>query len=373
MYGAVLPNGTVLVQADDRLTRHQITQPCQPSLFRGGNPPSRPPPIRNKPTAPSNGFFRSISAMQSAIHISPTTSAKDPANDTIRDYDNLFRIFYNYAPALDAVDITEAYIQCKSLLSLADVYDALDVVGPRIDHHLLQFQSRLWKQIAKYPPSYLKLGYLARSKVIFAEALVHVVGQWPVGSAQLCSMPDSVVELIEDKVDDLEDLKAKIEGRLFRLTLTTRGGERVTPTNAYLEWTVVSLFRQWLAENMSPPVVVVSSKVPVAIEAARPLAPLASSSPATVTQGKVFGVIGAGGGAYLGHDELKRFQKLKPEDYNRENLRRFERRMEELKGLAKEVVRPLMRNFLELEVGREGGGVGYLTCTRVEEVDFPWY
>ena len=74
----------------------------------------------------------------------------------------------------------------------------------------------------------------------------------------------------------------------------------------------------------------------------------------------------------MGHDECKRFLRLNPDNYNRENLRRFERRVEELKNLAKDAVKPLMRNFLELEMGREGGGLPYLSCTRVEPHDFPW-
>ena len=306
--------------------------------------------------------------MQSAIHIPQSNVPINPDNQIIRDYDNLFRIFYNYPPALDGINITEAYVQCKSLLNLADMYDALEVVGPRIDHHLLQFQSRLWKQIAKYPPSYLKLGYLARSKVIFAEALVHVVGQWPAGSAQLRNIPDSVLELIEDKVDELEDLKAKIEGRLFRLTLTTHRGERITPSNAYLEWTVVSLFRHWLADNTTPPPPpITKTPNPDSRTAALP------SPPPVVNTGRIYRLLGQGGPAYLGHEELKRFQKLKPEDYSRENLKKLERKMDEVKGLAKEIVKPLMRNYLELDLGRDGGGLGYLTCTRLEEADFPWY
>ncbi|RJE21615.1 hypothetical protein PHISCL_06050 [Aspergillus sclerotialis] len=88
----------------------------------------------------------------------------------IRDYENLFRLFYNYPPIVNSVNIATAYSECKALLALADMYDALPVTGPRVDHHLLGFGSRLFKQIAKYPPSYLKLGYLARSRVIFSEA-----------------------------------------------------------------------------------------------------------------------------------------------------------------------------------------------------------
>ncbi|KAH0542770.1 hypothetical protein FGG08_002818 [Glutinoglossum americanum] len=342
----------------------------------GGNSTPRPPPVRSRPAAPQNGFFRSM-ANFSALHIPHSSNPpNDPANDILRDYDNLFRIFYNYTPALDALNIAAAYVQCKSLLMLADMYDALEVVGPRVDHHLLQFQSRLWKQIAKYPPSYLKLGYMARSKVIFKEALVHVVGQWPKDLQHLRNqLPEQVLDVIEDKVEELEDMKAKIEGRLFRLTLTTSRGERVTPTNSYLDWTAVSLFRQWLAENTTPPSPPPAQpQTPNNTNTNHPTTPRTTAAPLPTpppNTGRIYRLLGLGGSAYLPHEELKRFLKIRPDDYSRDNLRRFERRVEELKALAREQVRPLMRNTLELEVGG-GGGVGYLTCTRVGERDYPW-
>ena len=306
-----------------------------------------------------------ISALQSATHLVKSKPQGSPDGDIIRDYDNLFRIFYNYPPYLDAVSIAEAYIQCKSLLTLADMYDALEVVGPRIDHHLLQFQGKLWKQIAKYPPSYLKLGYLARSKVIFGEALVHVVGQWPSGSSQLKhSVPETVLELIDDKVDELAERKLKAEAKLFRISLTTPRGDRVTPNNAYTDWLALSLFRQWLADNTS------SSSQPVpSISGSNRSQP---SQPMPLSSGSLYRRLGVGGSTYLNHDECKRFIRLKPEDNSREVLKKFERKMDEIKGLAKEIVRPLMRNYLELDVGKDGGSLGYLTCTRVDDEDYPW-
>lgn len=314
----------------------------------------------------------------SAIHLPHVHATGEVENDTLRDYDNLFRIFYNYPPTLDPLNIANAYVQCKSLLNLADMYDALEVVGPRVDHHLLQFQGRLWKQIAKYPSSYLKMGYLARSRVIFAEALVHVVGQWPSGANHLRSqVPEAVMDVIEDKVEELEDLKGRIEGRLFRLTLVTARGERVTPSNSYLAWTAVSLFRQWLAENTTPPPPPPPPPNhkhhprPGDGRAQAPLPP-PPPPPPPANLGRVYRLLGTGGSSYLGRDELKRFMKLRPEDYSRENLKRFEQRMDEIKELAKEMVRPLMRNSLELELGADGGPLGYLTCTQVEDRDFPW-
>lgn len=394
--------------------------PSSNSMFGGDFTPASP--TITKPSAPHTGFFRSmanLAGMQSALHLPRTSAVEEaPVDPIIRDYDNLFRIFYNYPPILNTVNIATAYAECKSLLALADMYDALPVTGPRVDHHLLGFSSRLFKQIAKYPPSYLKLGYLARSRVIFSEALIHVVGQWPAAlphlrNASYSPIPDSVLDLIEDKVEDLEDAKARVEAKLFRLTLTTSRGERVSPSNAYLDWLAVSLFRQWLVENMTPPPAPILKNSPRNVNNAandtnnnsnnnndnnnsssqsqdqNPAAtrPTISTTP-PFYPGRVYRLIGSSSTqAYLPHDELKRFLKLHPTSsssdslYSRENLKRFERKMDEIKRLAREIVKPLMRNFLELDLGGgSGGGVGdgtlgglpYLTCTRVEDEDLPW-
>ncbi|KAL1969587.1 hypothetical protein VTN77DRAFT_8140 [Rasamsonia byssochlamydoides] len=384
--------------------------PSSVSIFGGADSSHPPPTPTTKPSTPRTGFFRSVAhlaGMQSALHLPPSGVVKEAQMDPlIRDYDNLFRIFYNYPPVLNSVNIAAAYAECKSLLILADMYDALPVVGPRVDHHLLRFSSRLFKQIAKYPPSYLKLGYLARSRVIFSEALIHVVGQWPAALPHLRNgsfspLPQAVFDLIEDKVEDLEDLKARVEAKLFRLTLTTSRGERVSPSNAYLDWLAVSLFRQWLVENTTPPPAPILKNSPQRNPASgsnghpqQDNGAPQSSAALPVPSGRVYRLIGSSSTqAYLPHDELKRFLKLHPTPssseslYSRENLKRFERKMDEIKRLAREIVKPLMRNFLELDLkgsdnrgGSGGCGVGdgglgglpYLTCTRVEESDFPW-
>ena len=357
----------------------------------------KPPPVRNKPPSSNPSFFRSVANL-SLSHAPSAPAISQADQDLLNDYDNLFRIFYNYSPALDPIDIAVAYLQCKSLLNLADSYDALEVVGPRIDHHLLQFQSRLWKQVAKYPSSYLKLGYLAQSKSIFQEALIHVVGAWPAGERHIRhQLPRSVLDLIEDKVEDMEDMVGKIEGRLFRLTLTNSRGERVTPQNSYLDWLAVSLFRQWLAECTSTPP---TPPLPRSKSAAHPHTHSHSSShtrtsstanpptssasapaydpalpplPTRPSLGRIFRILGSPSSStqYLNREECKRFLKLSPELYNRESLKKFEKRLEELKTMAREICRPLMRSAL---LGGEGvaGSVTYLTCTRVGPGDWVW-
>jgi hypothetical protein len=308
----------------------------------------------------------------------------------VQDYDNLFRIFYNYPPLIDGVNVADAYVQCKRLLNLADLYDSLAVVGPRVDHHLLQFQARLWKQVAKYPVSYLRLGYLARSKVIFQEALVHVVGQWPVGERSLrASLPESVIDLIEDKVDDLEYTVSRVERRLFRLTLLNSKGDRVSPSSNYLDWLVVSFFRQWVADNTTPP----PPPDPTSFRRrtssrergnntlhVSSAAYTAASLPGLGVVGRAYRIMAGRPTGYLPHSTCKEFLKLTPDIYSRDNLRRFERRLDELKAMAKEIVSPLMGSNLELDLAASGSGNGkvpsdgirYLTCTTVGQRDLPW-
>jgi hypothetical protein len=214
-------------------------------------------------------------------------------------------------------------------------------------------------------------------------------------------IPDSVLELVEDKADELEELKARIEAKLFRLTLTTSRGERVTPTNDYLGWLAMSLFRQWLAENTTPPPAPILKNTSHASSRPQPMDqannaghtrtasgetashPSTRSQAAPVNSGRVYRLLGSTHSqSYLPHDDLKRFLKLSPSSsgsssssgiYSRDNLRRFERKIDEVKNLARDVVKPLTRNCLELDLKAEaGGGLPYLTCVKIEEEDLPW-
>lgn len=326
-----------------------------------------PPILANstKPALPSASFFRNLSSNgSSSVRTQPVEQSEHA--DVLTAYDNLFLSFYNHAPLLSTDNIATAYVDSKLLISIASLYGAIDATGPRIDYHLLQFGSRLWKQIAKYPPSYLKLGYLARSRAIFSEALVHVVGAWPAGQAQLRrgipGVEDAVVELIEDKVDELEEVKLRTGVKLFRINLTTGRGERVSPSNAYVDWLALSLFRQWVADSTA------SAQTGILKDNVSRESGGRSQSATPVKFVKAYRLMAEGGQAYLNHDDCKRFLKLRPEDYSRDNLRRFERRIEEMKNLARDAVRPLTRNSLQLDMSQ--GQLPYLTCVRCEDRDF---
>ncbi|KAG6287853.1 hypothetical protein E4U46_003783 [Claviceps purpurea] len=318
----------------------------------------------------------------------------------LQDYDNLFRIFYNYRPMLDNANVYNAYIGCNLALSLADRYDALPVVRPCVEHHLLQFQSRLWRQIARSAlgcpnldymarskVSYLvrsargclELGYLAHSKVIFKEALIHIVGKWYLSQQRPdLDVPEFVLDIAEDKVYELQEKVSRVEGQLFRLSLTTEKGEPVRPANDYMDWLVVSLFREWLADKTKPQIRPAlnnesgsdngnhsddnNETLPPNYSICRAYRDLGSDSPS----------------AFLGHKECEAFLALNAQLYTPENLDRFKKRMADLKALARDLVRPLLHNNLELDVASPDlseetlDKPHYFTCTTVEDDDIPW-
>lgn len=365
--------GKASAQGEDALP---VLVQCDPLA-----PAGQPPPASSLGNKPYQSSFRNLSLTHintSATAASHTSGANDSAteverqrqrdDDLIIAYDNLFRAVYNHTPRLDTTTLATAYVECKTLLSLASLYSALPAAGPRVDHHLLRFQGRLWRQIAKYPPSYLKLGHLARSRAIFNEALIHVVGAWPAHAGQLKrgQIDNVLLDLILDKVDELADLRQKIEAKLFRLSLTTSRGERVSPTSNWSDWLAVSLFRQFLTEESTPP--------PSSILKDRQPERQAEGADAKAI-GRLFRLLNRGGEAYLSHEDVKKFVKLSglsSSGYSsRETVRRFERRVDELKNLARDAVKPLARSLLELEESRVAE-LPYLTCTKMSDRDWDY-
>ncbi|KAG5948488.1 hypothetical protein E4U60_001636 [Claviceps pazoutovae] len=313
----------------------------------------------------------------------------------LRNYDNLFRIFYNCRPMLDNADVFFAYIECKFVLMLADQYDALAVVRPCVEHHLLQFQSKLWRKIARCSQGFLELGYLARIKVIFKEALIHTVGIW-----HLCipekpdlDLPDFVLDIAEDKVYQLQEKVSRVEGQLFRLSLTTEQGEPVRPANDYLGWLVVSLFRQWLADKTKPriwPACNNNESESDERESDESESDERESDKSHHSDEKnvmippidiynVYGKLGSDSpSAFLDHNDCEAFLALHPQLHTAENLVRFERRMGDLKAMARDLVRPLLHNSLELDVTSPDISKEtfdkpfYFTCTTVEDDEILW-
>ncbi|CCE27359.1 uncharacterized protein CPUR_00833 [Claviceps purpurea 20.1] len=329
---------------------------------------------------PEDGPPATLNSAQRAFDANPDMRNMLLSGDKflLRNYDNLFRIFYHYRPILKDVDAIGAYIEWKYFLKLADLYDALAVVSPCVEYHLLQSQSKLWKHVVKSAGCYLALSYTIRSKVIFKEALINVVGDWFLSQGRpYLKVPDFIYDIAENKVHELQEKVSRVESQLFRLNLTTAWGERVGPANDYMGWLAVCLFRQWLADHTKAQTEPacnnetesdndhhseVNHFVPPTFDLCRAYRILGSDNPSD----------------FLDHKDCEAFLALIPQLYTPENLVRFKQRMADLKALARDLVRPLLHNSLELDLTKFNDPSEildkplYFTCTTVEDDDIPW-
>ncbi|KAG6088310.1 hypothetical protein E4U15_006371 [Claviceps sp. LM218 group G6] len=330
---------------------------------------------------PENGPPATLNGSQRAFDAEPRAREMLLRADKflLRNYDNLFRIFYNYRPMLIDTDVEIALDQCESLLRLADQYDALAVVRPYVEHHLLQFRSDLWESVAILARSYLPFSCMLRSKVIFKEALIHIVGHWYLFQKRpKFEMPDSVLDTAERKVHELEEKVRRVESQLFRLNLTTEQGEDVTPTNDYLGWLAVSLFRQWLAANTKLKIASARNSEGEGGTNHHRKDKNEYKTP-TFSICRIFRTLGSDSSStFLDHHDYEKFLALNPQLHTRENLVYFERRTADLKALARDLVYPLVFNNLELDADKFDAsgliphGLIYFTCSTIEDDELPW-
>ncbi|KAG5968980.1 hypothetical protein E4U57_002419 [Claviceps arundinis] len=359
------------------------SQSSSPSLAGPGSGGPAASHTTSSSLQPEDGPPATLNGSQRAFDARPTVQdiVRVANKVMLRNYDNLFRLFYNDRPMLEDTNVFLAYRQCLWLLDLADQYDALAVARPCVEHHLLQFQSRLWEEVARHSRGFLEFGYMTRSKVIFKEALIHTVGIWHLSQKiPDLDIPDFVLDIAEGKVHELQGNISRVEDQLFRLNLTTEQGQRVTASNDCLGWLVVSLFRQWLTDNTEAQIGPAynseseseSDDGHVSDEDSAAIQPNFGICQAYRTLGS------DSPSAFLDHNDCEEFLALNPQLYTPENLDRFEKRMADLKALARDVVRPLLHNSLELNV--DGPNISwealdkpvYFTCTTVEDEDIPW-
>ncbi|KAG5971470.1 hypothetical protein E4U58_007513 [Claviceps cyperi] len=163
-------------------------------------------------------------------------------------------------------------------------------------------------------------------------------------------VPDLAFDIAENKV---QETVSRMESQLFRLNLTTARGEHVDPAKDYMDWLAVCLFRQWLVDNIK------AQPGPAICQVYRDLG---SDSPS----------------AFLGHKECEAFLALNPQLYTPENLDCLQKRMTDLKARARDLVRPLLHNSLELDVAKFNDPSEildkplYFTCTTIDDDEIPW-
>jgi hypothetical protein len=284
---------------------------------------------------------------------------KDPTEDDIFEaYNNLFLTYYNKTPEIDTNNIQKALSQFELLLNVAAYYGSLPTVRLHINGILNQCGRELYKAILQNPPRWLFVSIYLESVTIFNEALIHIVGnypQWPWKTFPQSRLTPEILEVIKNKVDELQSLRAKVNESLFMSTLKVEGKE-VALGRANKEvldtWCTVQLWRDWFC---------------------RALNRTKASRPTKIIDAAMYRTIAKGGDVYLPLAGVKDWR----EEYDVMRLDCAKWKSEDLeedlaimKRYAQEQVKPLLENRSMLSVEEEG--IEYFTCTKVDNDELPW-
>ena len=280
-----------------------------------------------------------------------TVKPLEPVTECIVEaYNNLFLIFYNLPPILTTDDITFCLVECELLVQIAESFGSLPVVRPYLSDIFFQYRGELFKAISKDPPRWLKISVTLQSSVIFAEALIHIVGSypkwtWPTRADKLSA---NLLSLIAAKSRDLMAKRHKVHTELIMVTVRI-GKEPVQWTGdseEYETWFVVQMFRDWLCKKL-----------------------LDRREQDREYDGSYFRAIAKGGDAYLPFETVSRkLNRFKGGDYGSWAEVGNDLRM--VKEAAGKEVEELVKNNLMLDV--EAANIKYLTCTKVDNADYPW-
>jgi len=128
----------------------------------------------------------------------------DAETEMARSYDSLFRIIYHVPIAGYQTDG-----ECESLLEVADLYCSRSVVAARIEHRLLSSPD-IAQALAHRALEFLNLATKVRSRKLFKDAFIHLVGRWEAYSeVRDLDLPESIARLAKDE-------HSRVIDRIFR-------------------------------------------------------------------------------------------------------------------------------------------------------------
>lgn len=139
----------------------------------------------------------------------------------------MLRAFYHQPTQMARItDVCE-------LVALADQYSALEAIKPAVETRLYQQgQENLSSAIKLHPSIFLQIAYKIRSQIIFKEAFIHCVGQYPLIKNHLYS---PFLDPIHAEYQRLKDLRAKANEKILSFGLRKNLATATTVITAVCE------------------------------------------------------------------------------------------------------------------------------------------
>ncbi|KAH8815565.1 hypothetical protein F5884DRAFT_895439 [Xylogone sp. PMI_703] len=274
-------------------------------------------------------------------------------------YDGLFRIAHHIPPNITSRPLSVSLPRVELLLELSCQYRNIHLVRSYIIAEILQYGHELFYAIKDDPVRWLRIALYLECKLIFWEAVIHLVGQYPAippTAIPEYDPPESIMLFLKQKAEDLQALKNGIDKNLYEANIYINGEELSLLTvdnSSFATWLVIQSWRDWFIQ-FHPTY----------------LANYHKSTP-ELTAAERYKIIVKADDSYLTAESVRasfqKYFKLTPEQLDELGI---EEDIEMMKNNGKELALPLVVNRSMLDV--EKAGVHYLTCITVEECEYPW-
>ena len=301
--------------------------------------------------------------MDSNGHSRGTYSISDIENGKVptvifKDYDNLFRSFYNVPLTIETKNLATVLQDCMGLVNTAETYGALNSVIESVDVALLRQGQILFKSIRVKPIAWANFAEKIRSSTIFKEALIHLVGKLKlISEEERKKLSDITVNIIERKHHEVQMVKQALEIRILshypqylHKNASDNPGRSHYASDVY-GWMAMSLFRHWFGTQV-----------------------LEKESKDKDDGGAAFyHQLAQGGQAYLTREQCKHFHLYAPMTPKGKTV--FEAHLNTFKADIKQYVVPLMGNTAQLEIDlmHTKDPPEYLLNAEIWDEDCPWW
>ncbi|KAH7115839.1 hypothetical protein B0J11DRAFT_112070 [Dendryphion nanum] len=281
---------------------------------------------------------------------------------TLDHYQSILYTFYNEDLVIKDDDIHSALADACSILGIAEYLGCTSSISKAIDVALVKHGQQLFRSIQSAPCAWARLGHRIKSELIFKEAIVHLAGDWRnfQGNREVLRNLKNISPEIE-AICEKHHHHLITKGKKLELELASLypGGmakpsldlpiKREEYSRDILVWIALTFFRHWLAQR------IISEKGYAGRDSGYEL----------YTQ------IRAGGDAYMDKTVMNQFHGRFPMTKKAMNV--VENHLLEIKECMKGCViaHGILDSNCQLDTHRFP--VNYLTCTKVDKEDLPWF
>lgn len=296
-------------------------------------------------------------------------------------YEDFFCTLTPFKPEyFKAKDITTIMPKLEAVARIAHHYGAVKpdslVTNSMTDlFNKFQLKHQLWEAVAQDAARWLMLALKLEHSLIFKEAFVHVVGNfpnWP-WSVPISAFPIALQNSIEIKSSQLHEQRRSIDWKLMFLTISALQDPKdlaspllpASPNSNPTAWITTNIWRDWISNHLA------------ALEDPSDVRKFPTELCVHPEDAECLNVAGfyrrieEGDGAYLpigavlsNWNEKRLNGNLHAESGWSKAVRAD---LATLKKAAKELVEPLARVNLQFR-----GRLDYLTCVEVKDEDLPW-